>query len=53
MHTFPSYARYCKRLAEFESLSHSNLSYNPNSNIQVKFNDENPMDLGGFGPFLD
>jgi hypothetical protein len=51
--TFPVYARLCKRFAEAEELEHPHLQYDPNTNKQFRFNDDTPIDLGGFGPFLD
>ena len=51
--TFPLYAKLCKRFAEAEDIEHPNKAYDPNVNNQFKFNDDAPIDLGGFGPFLD
>jgi hypothetical protein len=51
--TFPVYAKLCKRFAEAQDIEHPNAVYDPNVNHQFKFNDDAPIDLGGFGPFLD
>lgn len=51
--TFPLYAKLCKRFAEAEDIEHPNAAYDSNANNQFKFNDDAPIDLGGFGPFLD
>jgi hypothetical protein len=51
--TFPVYAKLCKRFAEAEEIERPNFPYDPTVNHQFKFNDDTPIDLGGFGPFLD
>lgn len=51
--TFPIYAKLCRRFAEAEDLEHPNAPYDPMANQQFMFNDDTPIDLGGFGPFLD